>query len=161
MRTIRAVLLTAVIWGIAWAVVGALFGLFEFFRSPPESSYFLALRLDLTEPMTVLGIAGFLAGATFASVMSRLDRGASLQRLSLPRVAVWGAVGGLGFAIALGALVVGEVGLIAALWPRAAIWTTVAAACGALSAAGSLAIARQGTPGVLEEAEAMQRIAGS
>lgn len=40
-------------------------------------------------------------------------------------------------------------------------WTTVAAACGALSATASLAIARKGTPGVLEEAEAMQRIAGS
>jgi hypothetical protein len=32
--------------------------------------------------------------------------------------------------------------------------------CGAISAAGSLAIARKGTPGLLEEAAAMQRLGG-
>ena len=70
MRTIRAVLVTALTWGVAWAVIGAMIGLLEFFRFPPESSYFLALRFYLVGPMTVLGIAGLLGGAAFAAAKS-------------------------------------------------------------------------------------------
>ncbi|MBK9548733.1 MAG: hypothetical protein IPO52_06425 [Gemmatimonadetes bacterium] len=36
--------------------------------------------------------------------------------------------------------------------------TGLASLCGAISAAGSLAIARKGTPGILEEAAEMQRV---
>jgi hypothetical protein len=35
MRTIRAVLVTALTWGVAWAVVGAMIGVATFLRSVP------------------------------------------------------------------------------------------------------------------------------
>jgi hypothetical protein len=157
-RTIRAMLVTAVTWGVAWAVIGTMIGLLEFFRSPPESSYFLALRLLLVGPMTVLGVAGLLGGAAFAAVLSRAERGQRLDTIATWRAAAWGALGGLAFSAAGLALVAAMFGARGLLHVMVPVWTAVAAACGAISAAGSLAIARKGTPGLLEEAAAMQRL---
>lgn len=153
MRTIRAVLVTALTWGVAWSVVGALFGLFEFFRFPPESSYFLALRFYLVGPMTVLGIAGLLGGAAFAALLSRAERGQSLDTIASWRAAAWGALGGLAFSAAGVGLAASTFGVREVLDLATIFWAAVAAVCGAISAAGSLAIARKGTPGLLEEAE--------
>ncbi len=161
MRTLRAVFLTAAIWGIAWTAVGAVIGVLELFRFPPESSYFLALRLYLIGPMVVLGIAGLLAGGTFAAVLSRAERGETLDTISPWRAAAWGAVGGLAFSAAGVGLAAFSFGLREVLDLATMVWAAVAAGCGALSAAGSLAIARKGTPGLLEEAAAMQRVRGA
>lgn len=161
LRTVRAVLFTAAIWGMAWAVIGAMIGLLQYLRSPPESAYLLVLRMLLTGPMTVLGVAGLLAGGTFAAVLSRAERGRTLETISARRAAAWGALGGLAFSLAGAALVARNFGLAPLIHVGVLFWTGVAATCGALSAAGSLAIARKGTPGLLEEAAAMQRVRGA
>lgn len=158
MRTLRAVFLTAVIWGIGWTAVGAGIGLLEFFRNPPESSYLLALRLVLTGPMVVLGVAGLLGGGTFAAVLSQAERGETLETIASWRAAVWGALGGLAFSAAGVGLAAFSFGVGQVLDLRILLWAAVATACGALSAAGSLAIARKGTPSLLEEATAMHRL---
>jgi hypothetical protein len=160
-RTIRAVLMTALIWGIAWTAVGAMIGLLEYFRAPPESSYLLALRLVLTGPMVVLGFAGLHGGGTFAAVLSRAERGETLDTISPWRAGAWGAVGGIAFSAAGVGLAAFSFGVREVFDLATIFWAAVAAVCGAASAAGSLAIARKGTPGLLEEAAEMQRLGGT
>ena len=80
------------------------------------------------------GFLGFLAGATFSGVVGVLGRRRRFDQMSLPRFAAWGALGGLllsgALMLAMGpadVLVVGPVFGIA----------------GAISAAGTLMLARR------------------
>jgi hypothetical protein len=162
MRTIRAVLLTALTWGVAWAGVGALLGLYQLVRAWSEDyniSGFLAVVFG--GPMLILGVAGVLSGATFAILMSGAERGKTLSGLATWRAGVWGAVGGLAFSAGLIALMANQVGLNDPASVAALRWVGIATTLGVLSATGSLAIARKGTPGLLEEAAAMQRLGGA
>lgn len=81
---VRGVLGTAFTWAVAWvglgAGIGALAGL--------PLSYLLRMALNSS-------VAGFIAGASFAVILSVAERERSLRDLSLRRVALWGAVGGL------------------------------------------------------------------
>ncbi|MFC1662514.1 hypothetical protein ACFL3S_13845 [Gemmatimonadota bacterium] len=53
-----------------------------------ELSYLLRMALNSS-------VAGFFAGASFAVILSVAERNHSLKELSLRRVALWGAGGGL------------------------------------------------------------------
>jgi len=82
------------------------------------------------------GALGFLAGVTFSGVVGIVEGRRRFDQMSLPRFAVWGAVGGLLFSVifvlaaALGA---------ANLLVLAPIFALAGAGC----AAGSLALARR------------------
>jgi hypothetical protein len=82
------------------------------------------------------GMFGFLAGATFSVVVGMVEGRRSFDQMSVPRFALWGAVGGLllsgAFILAAGL----DGGLILVLGP-------VFALSSAASAAGSLALARR------------------
>jgi hypothetical protein len=161
MRTARGVVVTALIWSAVWTAVGALIGVLEFFSWSPTSFSLVDVLMRATGPMTVLGIAGLSAGATFAVVLSRAERGGSIDAMPIRRAAKWGTAAGLTFAVA-GLMVIALVfGIQEILMTMSLVWTAVAAVCGAASAAGSLVIARKGTPGLLEEVAAMQQIRGS
>jgi hypothetical protein len=45
--------------------------------------------------MTIGGFFGFVLGSGFASILSLTERNRTLGELSLPRVGLWGAIGGL------------------------------------------------------------------
>jgi hypothetical protein len=80
------------------------------------------------------GFLGFLAGATFSGILGLLARRRRFDELSLPRFAGWGALGGL--------LLSGVVSL--AVGPGAfLVLAPVFAAAGAISASGTLALARR------------------
>jgi hypothetical protein len=160
LRTVRGVVVTALIWGAVWTAVGALIGVLEFFSWSPTSFRVVDVIMRATGPMTVLGIAGLSAGATFAIVLSRAERGGSIDAMPIRRAAKWGAVAGLTFALAGLMVVALAFGVQDVMMTMSLVWTAVAAVCGAASAAGSLAIAQKGEPGLLEEAAAMQRVAG-
>ena len=81
------------------------------------------------------GLLGFLAGATFAGLLGTLGRRRSFRQLSLSHVAGWGALGGL--------LVATVVNWIAGPGEWIVIGPVFATA-GAISAGGTLAIARRG-----------------
>ncbi len=84
LRRVRGVLGTAFTWAIAWTGLGAGLGLL----AGIPFSYIL--------PMALNGAAaGFIAGASFAVILSVAERQRTLEDLSLRRVALWGAVGGL------------------------------------------------------------------
>jgi hypothetical protein len=85
-------------------------------------------------------LLGFLAGVTFSGVLGALEGRRSLDQISLPRFAGWGAVGGLLLSVifVLAVALTGDItplGNLVFLGP-------VFAVAGAGSAAGSLALAR-------------------
>lgn len=88
---------------------------------------------------------GFLAGATFSTVLGITEGRRRFEELSIPRFALWGAIGGLllsGIFILAAGL---EGSLILVLGP-------VFALSSAASAAGSLALARRADHLVLPDA---------
>lgn len=121
-RRLRGALGLGVLWGVGGAVVG---GVIEgILNILPGSDLFLGVDIW----PAALAIPAFLAGLAFSLVLWLAEGRRSFGDLRLPRVAVWGAIGGL----ALGA----SVGL-----PLVAIGAL--AGTSAVCAAGSLALARR------------------
>jgi hypothetical protein len=90
---------------------------------------------DVPFPL-VFGVLGFIAGVIFSAVLWLTEGRRSLDQMSFPRFAVWGATGG----ILLSALFVRFASLGGA--DALVIAPTLAFACG-ISAVGSLALARR------------------
>lgn len=84
------------------------------------------------------GLLGFLAGATFSGILGVTEGHRRFDEMSLPRFAIWGAVGGslLGVVVALAAVGGDPTGAILGLGSLFAL-------AGAGSAAGTLALARR------------------
>ena len=84
LERVRGVLGTAFTWAVAWTGLGVAFGALA------------GVQLSFWVPMALNGAAaGFIAGASFAVILSVAERKNTLEGLSLRRVALWGAVGGL------------------------------------------------------------------
>ncbi len=83
LRRIRGAVGTALTWAAGWSVVGAIFG--------------TVLGRD---PAALLGLAysfaipGFIGGAIFSAVLGIVEGRRRFDQMSLPRFAVWGALGG-------------------------------------------------------------------
>lgn len=128
LRRIRAALGMGLIWAFAWSGAG-----------------FLAARfpgVDSDLPLALLfAPLGFVSGIIFSGAIAMIERGRSHDRVSLPRFAGWGAAGGvlLTGIFALGAVLGGRSVVAEVLLFGPAL--TIA---GAVSAAGSLALARRG-----------------
>lgn len=123
LRRVRGAIGMGLTWAAAWAAVGFV------------PRWVLGIESDL--PFAFLfGGLGFFAGVTFSALLALTQGRRRFDQMSLPRFAVWGAVGGL---------------LLSALFVRGAsldtgavlaISTTFALASAAC-AAGSLALARR------------------
>lgn len=130
LRRIRGALGMGLIWAIGWAVVGG--GVMEGIVDPEGKI------LDMW-PQT-LAIPGFLGGVAFSIVLWIAAGRRRFDELSLFGFGIWGAVTGL----LLGVLAVGT-GLASSalsLWLRVAVIIGPLTLLSALSAAGSLALAR-------------------
>ena len=123
LRRIRGAIGMGFTWGAAWSGAGIVLAVVTRFRA------------DAPFPL-VFGVLGFIAGVIFSALLVLTEGGRTLDQMSLPRFAGWGAVGGL---------------LLSALFARAAslgwgdvlaVAPTFALAC-AVCASGSLAMARR------------------
>src|SRR5881392_1347458 len=123
LRRIRGSIGMGFTWAAAWAGAGFVLAVVTRFRA------------DAPFPL-VFGVLGFIAGVIFSALLALIEGGRTLDQMSLPRFAGWGAVGGL---------------LLSALFARAAslgwgdvlaVAPTFALAC-AVCASGSLAMARR------------------
>ncbi|PYO05271.1 MAG: hypothetical protein DMD30_14315 [Gemmatimonadetes bacterium] len=123
LRRIRGAIGMGFTWGAAWAGAGIVLAVVTRFRA------------DAPFPL-VFGVLGFIAGVIFSALLALTEGGRTLDQMSLPRFAGWGAMGGL---------------LLSALFARAAslgwgdvlaVAPTFALAC-AVCASGSLAMARR------------------
>jgi hypothetical protein len=112
-------------WGVAWFAAG------------------LALLLvvglgaaDVPFPL-FFGLLGFLAGGVFSVILGTLGRRRRFDQMSMPRFAGWGALGGL--------VLAGGLALVAGPDAELLVVAPVFAAAGAISAGGTLALARRAT----------------
>jgi len=129
LRRARAALLTGLIWAVAWAPVGVLIGMVV----DPDGS--------MDEPWMLVGTyPGFLGGVLFAVVLGLAARRRRLDELSLARVAAWGGLAGL--LVGVLPFTIGEPTTDYPLWLLATVVIVPITLLGALSAAGSLALAR-------------------
>jgi len=133
-----------VTWAAAWAVAGILIGVASnLIPALPWDAFF-----DVFDaPLPALAIPGFFGGALFSAVLGIAGRRRTFDELSVPRFAAWGAVGGLLLTLLPNALV--AVGLAHPGSDDASLWKATAVIAGpfiflsALSAAGSLLLARR------------------
>jgi hypothetical protein len=123
LRRIRGALMVGLTWAVAWGLGGG--AVMEVIVDPDG-------RIADIWPM-VLGIPGFFAGVLFSVVLSIADRRRRFDELSLPRFGAWGAAAGA----VLGLLGVAGFGL-------GGLIVVPLALLGAVSACGSLALARKG-----------------
>jgi hypothetical protein len=121
MRRIRGAIGIGLTWALAWFGAGMILLLVVGFGAA-----------DVPFPL-FFGLLGFIAGVTFSAILGIVEGRRRFDQMSMPRFALWGAVGGLVLsgvmATAIGA------GSLLLLGP-------IFALSGATCAAGSLALAR-------------------
>jgi len=126
-RRIRAAVGMGLTWGAAWFAAGIMLLLVPGFDA------------DVPFPL-LFALLGFVAGITFSAILGVIEGRRRFEQMSLARFTGWGAVGGL--------LLCGIFVLAAALggetvWGEILVLGPVFALAGAVSAAGSLALARR------------------
>ena len=128
-RRIRGAFGMGLTWAIAWFGAGLIL--------------LVIVGVDAADVPFPLGFAlfGLLAGAMFSVVLGIAERRHRFDQLSLPRFTGWGAVGGL----LLSGLFVWAAALAGDSTLEFAVLGPVFALSGAVSAAGSLALARLAT----------------
>jgi hypothetical protein len=133
LKRIRAAGVMGLMWAAVWAPVGVLVGLVIDPHGAMDEMWFL-----------VFGYPGFLGGVVFSGVLAMRERKRRVDELSVRRVGAWGAVAGLlvGTLPFLLGTPTGRVPL-GALFGAVVGSTTLLSA---LSAAGTLAIARKARP---------------
>ena len=123
LRRIRGAIGMGVTWAAAWFVAGSL------------PRWVFGVNTDAPLPL-IFGLFGLMAGIVFSAVLALTEGSRRFDEMSLPRFAGWGAIGGL----VLSALVAKAASIgwgdVLALAPTLAV-------ASAVSASGSLAMARR------------------
>lgn len=122
LKRIRAAIGVGLTWAVAWFAAGMLVLLIVGVGAA-----------DVPFPL-FFGFLGFLAGVTFSTILGVLGRRRRFDTMSLPRFAGWGALGGI-VVCAIVSLVAGPGAFLAA--------APIVALAGAISAAGTLVLARR------------------
>ena len=130
LRRARGALVMGVMWAVMWAPLGVLLGMIVDRDG----------RMD--EPWILVGaLPGFVGGVVFSLVLAIAARRRRFHELSLPRFATWGALAGL--VVGVLPLMLGTLSPEVPRWLPVAFVVAVTLLC-AVSAAGSLALARMG-----------------
>ncbi len=125
LRRIRGAVGMGLIWAVAWFGFGPIL----------LAGTSLA---DLLFESAVLGAYGFVGGAIFSVVLGIAERRRRFDQMSLPRFAVWGALGGLSVQMVMW-LTSPWAATLGDFWS----FSIPLALLGAGSSAGSLALARR------------------
>lgn len=142
LRRIRGALGMGLAWGVAWFAAGMVLLLLV----GPDAA-------DVPFPLG-FGMLGFFAGVAFSGVLGIVEGRRSFDQMSLPRFGGWGALGGFllagGFVSVVALL--GDSSLLDDLVYLGPLFATA----GAVSASGSLALARMSKdPDLLQTGEHM------
>jgi len=123
MKRIRGAIGIGLTWAAAWFGAGLLMLLVVGFGAA-----------DVPFPL-FFGLLGFLSGAAFSVILSVVAGRRRFDQMSLPRFAGWGALGGV--------LIAGVVAFAAGPGGEFLVVGPVFGLAGAISAAGTLALARR------------------
>ena len=144
LRRIRGAIATGLTWAAGWAVGGLVIGASSLVLPfLPWDTFFEVFDA----PLPALAIPGFFGGVIFSIVLGFAGRGRKFDELSVPQFAAWGALGGLLLSLLPAAMV--GVGLASLDNEGGAMWRSVAVIAApfillsAISAAGSLILARR------------------
>ena len=140
LRKLRGALGLGLTWAFAWFAAGMVLLLIV----GPDAA-------DVHFPL-FFGFLGFLAGVTFSGLLGLTEGRRRFDEMSMPRFALWGALGGVGLSVAFPLLA----GLGLSLFP---ILGPVFGVAGAACAAGTLALARMAEdPARLEGGEEIDEV---
>ncbi len=151
LRRIRGAVAMGLTWAVGWALFGVLIGVTSILLPglPWE------ILFEFLDPLMALALPGFFGGVVFSTVLGIAGRRRRFDELSLPRFAAWGAVGGMLLGLFPAAIV--AAGLASAnvdLWLFTAVIIGPLALLSAVSASGSLMLARMAEDRELLDASA-------
>jgi len=97
-RRLFAVVTLAVLWALEWAVLGALFGVYQFYFGQNYAIIDPPLWAGPFWPVVLVTAISFarggaISGALFALVLAIAERRQSVANLRLSRVILWGIIG--------------------------------------------------------------------
>lgn len=159
MRRIRGALGMGLTWALGWAIGGVLIAASSLVLTFLPWHYYFDI---FDAPAPAMGIPGFVAGVLFSIVVGIAGRRRKFHEISLPQIAVWGALGGLLLSlvpvtmVALG-LASFNPGKVSSEWMLTAIIAGPFMLFSSLSASGYLMLARMGKR---ESIEASEEVAG-
>ena len=138
-RRARAALQIAALWGVAWGAIGAMIYSAAMLRLTAQQQAQIARPAFVggSIPATAFllcGLLGAAVGLMFALFITTTERQGRVGRYSAPRFALWGALAGVG-AVWLAGVPYGS-------WAGSLIPALICAACGGISAAGTVMAAR-------------------
>ena len=131
-QRIRGALGMGLTWAIAWGGVGTLVAIGFVLKT--------GHRPDAPFPL-IFGVFGFVAGLIFSGVLRLVEGRRRFDQMSLPRFAAWGAAGG--FLLSASFVLAVALGGDPTFLRNLVVVGPVFALAGAVSAAGSLALARR------------------
>ena len=132
LRRIRGAVLMGLTWAVVWAPVAVVLGTTII---DPDNS--------MDEMWVMIGaLPGFLGGVVFATVLGIAGRRRRFDELSVPRFAAWGALAGA--LVGTFPFLVGDSSTAMPAWLFGGIVVGSITVMSAVSAAGSLALARMG-----------------
>ena len=142
MRRLRAVLVFAVLWALAWAPFGALVAYvrrppWDLIGVPPPSGMMLDI---ITRGAISWAVFGAINGALFAGLLAFMERRRFVENLTLVRFSIWGALGSL---LLPGVVVFTDILVSPSSGSFAILPWVVVATLGAGCAAGTLLVARR------------------
>ena len=132
LRRIRGIIGTGLTWAFGFAAFNSIVALFQ---GGGWGSFLGA--------STIGGFFGFVLGSGFAGILSLTERHRTLGELSLPRVGLWGAIGGFLFTVAFNLVFGGTI-----YW--GAVLTVALVSAGFSS--GSVALAKRSDTRLIEGA---------
>jgi hypothetical protein len=141
LRLLRGALGMGVTWAVAWALGVVVIGISSIFL--PGLEFLFEAADDELLPLMI--VSGFAGGIVFSTVLGIAGRRRRFDELSLPQFAAWGAMGGVLLTV------LPAVGGTASAGVAAAVMGT-ASLLSAISAAGSLKLARMGEDRALLDA---------
>jgi hypothetical protein len=131
LRRIRGLIGMGLTWAVGWALFGVLIGIASILLPGLPWDIFFDV---FDAPLPALAVPGFVGGAAFSTVLGVLGRRRRFDEMSLPRFALWGALGGFLVMVPIMA----ALGFSSLSMVVASIMTLLCSG----SAAGSLALAR-------------------
>lgn len=151
LRRLRAAVVMGLLWAVGWALAGIAIGVLSVLT--PFLPWDAVFRI-FDAPLPALAIPGFIGGTLFSLVLGVAGRNRSFDELSVGRVALLGAIGGVLLALVPGAMVLlglatlgtGSLGVLALTAMLAVTFGLFSAA----SAATTFSIAVKGEDRLLE-----------